>query len=115
MAGYAEVFPRLWYGASNTVYSQVVDSAGAAFISFQGILDVSSAGSGNDTWVLTIEHSNVNEDPTFVDSGVSPLTISGTTGFLNVTQFGRYFRAKLVTGSSASGFFRGVATLKDAN
>jgi hypothetical protein len=117
LAGFVEILPRQYYGISTTVYSSVVDAGGAALAVVQGVLDTATSGTTGDEWTVTVQHSNVNEDQQFVDtSAVGTISGGDRIAFVYATQFGRYVRVKLETGSAITpGYFRGYLTLKDSN
>ena len=114
MGGFVELLPKQYFDGfmSTTMYTNVVDAGSAAGANLQGILDAASSG----TFLMQPQHSNVNEDATFVDLGSNvQITGSATTNFGNYSQFGRYLRVKVVTSGGAAGYLRVLLVLKDSN
>lgn len=114
MGGFVELLPKQYFDgfATTTLYTNIVDTGESTFASIQAILDSASSG----TFSLQAQHSNVNEDATFVDLG-SNFQIFGaaTTNCGTYAQYGRYVRVRVVTSGGAGGYLRLMLVLKDPN
>lgn len=119
MAGSVDILPKQFFPAATptTLLTQVVDTSDAKFGALQAILDTTPTGT--EVFSCQAQHSNVNEEATFLDVG-SPIALGAgdTTDFTLLTDFGRYLRVVVTTTDGgtggAQGYLRLVLVLKDA-